>query len=98
MWLIIDAGNSRIKAALFGDDRSPIQVASIPTNCGREELRSQLIALADGAQVDRAGIAAVSRSEERRVGKEGRERWARYDHAEGRKWEDKRRGGSDGDT
>ena len=60
MWLIIDAGNSRIKAALFGDDRSPIRVASIPTNCGREELRSQLIALADGAQVDRAGIAAVS--------------------------------------
>lgn len=60
MWLTIDAGNSRIKAALFGDDQAPIRVASIPTHSGREELRSQLISLVDDAQVDRVGIAAVS--------------------------------------
>lgn len=60
MWLTVDAGNSRIKLALFGDDQAPMSVETLPTNGDPDEYRRALSSFAGASSIERIGIAAVS--------------------------------------
>src|SRR5690348_18460522 len=69
--------DSRVHAARFSTAERPLQPVSIPYRSSHEAYCNGPRSRGDG-RMSKAGAEARGRSEERRVGKECRSGWARY--------------------